>query len=143
MDNRYTIRSATPDDYADICQILAENGFDETVEAESFLKAKVNPELFIVQERNNTVGLIIYEPVNENTVQIDWYLKEKFSHKNLGTYLTRTMSEEVLNKGLDCQFTVSTGNPAKLSIVRKLGFTRVTGSLKQAVYLKKRPDRTT
>ncbi len=138
--NNSMIRKATPDDLSNICQILSENNRGDQNDASRLLNEKgldENPELFIFECDNKVAGFITYQQLDDFVIQIDWLLKNEFKHRNLGTYLTRIMSVEVLGRGFDCQMSFPTSDPVKLSIVRKLGFTRAEGSLRKLVYIKR------
>ena len=140
--NNCIIRKPVPDDLNEICQILIENNRGDKDAALCLLNENGldnKPELFMFECDGKIAGFITYQQLDDFVMQIDWLLKDEFKHRNLGTYLTRIMSVEVLGRGFDCQMSFPTSDPVKMSIVRKLGFTRTEGSLKHLVYIKRLP----
>lgn len=137
----YEIRKASLTDLGDIRQILLENGRSNPEEALSLLNDTVlkhDPELFIVEKNGQNAGFITMKKSGENLYEVDWLLKDEYKHGSLGTALTQMMCEYVLRRGCDCQMSFPASDVAKLSIVRKLGFTMKEGTLKHQTYVRKR-----
>lgn len=140
MNSNCLIRKPALNDLDDICQILKDNNRGDSADALRLLKEKglsENLDLLMFECDGDVAGLIICDKLTETLVNMDWFLKNEYKHRNLGTYLTRVMSSQILAGGCDCQMSFPTSDPVKLSIVRKLGFTRVEGSLKKLVYIKR------
>jgi len=140
MNSKCLIRKPALNDLDDICQILSDNNRGDSDQALQLLKEKglsENPDLLIFECDFEVAGIIIYEQLSETLINVDWLLKNEFKHRNLGTYLTRVLSAEVMSRGCDCQMSFPASDPVKLSIARKLGFTRAEGSLRKLVYIKK------
>ncbi|MBR0137378.1 MAG: hypothetical protein IJM15_03105 [Erysipelotrichaceae bacterium] len=139
MNNDCTIRKAETTDLQAVSQILSDNG-RSTHDAIYLLNDKemINqPEVYILECDNTVAGLFLYEQLTENRIRIDWLLKKQFKHRDLGTQLTRMMSQEVLEKGCDCMISFPISDFSKFTIVRKLDFIREGGNLKQLIYVKR------